>query len=230
MASPAGSRTPARAWFAATALVSLVSMVIQLVLVVRGVDVLVDEDGNAASTPTRVLRFFSYFTIQSNVLAMLGCTSLAIDPGRDGRGWRVLRISGLVGMTVTFVVYVVALRPIVDLHGAAYWTDIGFHYVAPVMVVVGWLLWGPWPRLDRRSALVHLVWPVGYLLYVLAYGAGSGWYPYPFLDVDQHGYPRVLLNGVLVAALLGLTAAAYVWADARTAARRSTSGRSDASI
>jgi hypothetical protein len=64
-------------WHVVTLLVIVVSLGTQLVLVVRGIDVLVPEEGQA--TPgvlTRVLRFFSYFTVQSNVLVALSVLPL----------------------------------------------------------------------------------------------------------------------------------------------------------
>lgn len=204
-------------WWLVTGFVSLVAMAVQLVLVIRGVNVLVE--GNRADTPERVLRFFSYFTIQSNVLAAYTSLTLAANPDRDGPVWRVARAGALVGMTVTFIVYVTVLAPIVDLHGAAWWTDIGFHYVAPIMTVVGWLVFGPWPRLDRRSLGLMIIWPVSYLVYVLIYGAISSWYPYPFLDVDEHGLARVLVNSLGVTVLLLGLAALYGWLDQRRAVR-----------
>jgi hypothetical protein len=200
--------------------VSIVAMVVQLVLVIRGVNVLIE--GNRADAPERVLRFFSYFTIQSNILAACTALTLAANPDRDGSAWRVARAGALVGMTVTFIVYATVLAPLLDLHGAAYWTDIGFHYVAPLMTVIGWLLFGPWPRLDRRSLGLMIIWPVSYLVYVLLYGAISGWYPYPFLDVDEHGIARVLINSLGVTVLLLGLAALYGWLDQR----RTVSSRS----
>ena len=48
----------------------------------------------------------------------------------------------------------------------------------------------------------------GYAAFSVLHGAVTGFYPYPFLEVGQLGYERVLLNmGVLMAAfaVLGLT-------------------------
>ena len=61
----------------------------QLVLVVRGVNVLVEDDGTAAPAAERVVRFFSYFTIQSNMLACVTALTLVRRPDRDGRWWRI---------------------------------------------------------------------------------------------------------------------------------------------
>lgn len=101
----------ARVVFGATAAVSAGSLVIQLVLIVAGVNVLVDDAGApSVGLGERLVRFASYFTVQSNVLVVVGTAMLARDPARDGWWFRVLRIAGLVGITVTFVVYLIALR------------------------------------------------------------------------------------------------------------------------
>jgi hypothetical protein len=202
-------------WNTVIVVVVLVSMTTQLVLVVRGVDVFVEDDGTVASTPMRVVRFFSYFTIQSNLLAMVTAAMIVLRPDRDGRWWRIARIAAVVGMTVTFFVYYVALRPILDLHGVTKATDIAFHYVAPLMTVGGWLLFGPRPRIDPGSLVRHLVWPVTYLAYVLVFGAVTEWYPYPFIDADDLGYPTALFHALLVTVLLLAVGGAYWYLDKR---------------
>ena len=37
------------------------------------------------------------------------------------------------------------------------------------------------------------------MAYTLGFGAVTGWYPYPFLDVGALGYRRVLITSVVVA-------------------------------
>jgi hypothetical protein len=202
-------------WNAVIATVVLASVVTQLVLVIRGVDVLVEADETKAPTGERVLRFFSYFTIQSNLLAMATAITLALRPDRDGRWWRIVRIAAVVGMTVTFFVYFAALRPILDLHGIGKLTDVCFHYVVPLMVAGGWLLFGPRPRIDPGSLVRHLAWPVAYLAYILVLGAITDWYPYPFIDVGDLGYATTLFHAVLVTALLLVVGGAYWYFDKR---------------
>ena len=48
--------------------------------------------------------------------------------------------------------------------------------------------------------------PVGWLVYTLVRGTFVEWYPYPFMDVDQHGLGVVLLNCVAISALMLLLA------------------------
>jgi len=39
-----------------------------------------------------------------------------------------------------------------------------------------------------------LIYPLAYLFYTLIHGAVSGFYPYPFVNVDKLGYGKALLN------------------------------------
>lgn len=208
-------RRGARAWHAVTSAAVLVGLVWQLVLVVQGVNVLVDSSGTLPPVTTRVIRFFSFFTVESNILVGVTAATLALRPDRDSRGWRVLRLQALFGIAVTGVVYTSLLRGVVDLRGAAAVTNALLHYVAPVMALLGWLVFGPRPRIDADTLAVSLVWPALYVAYTFAHGAVSHWYPYPFVDVNVLGYRTVLRNGVgIIVLLLGVGAVLH-WLDRR---------------
>lgn len=216
----AGNRRLVIGWHLATVAVVAICLVVQVSMTVNGQAVLVDQHGTpVVGLPMRLLRFVTYFTIQSNILAMVTAASLARDPDREGRVWRVARIAAVVGMTVTFVVYRVALAGLLDLSGAAWWTDFGFHTVAPLLTVGGWLLFGPWPRFDLRSVGLFILWPVGWLVYVLVIGPITDWYPYPFLDAGARGYPHALLNCLLVAVLMLGVAVGFAAVDGRLVRR-----------
>jgi uncharacterized membrane protein len=164
----------------------------------------------------RLLRVFSFFTIQSNVLVGLTSAQLALRPDRDGRVWRVLRLDGLVGIAVTGIVYSTVLARIHEPKG---WeqvsTNFVFHYAVPVLAVLGWLLFGPRPRIDARVVAWSLVWPLAWFAYTLVHGRISKWYPYPFVDVATHGYARVVVNALLVTVVLAAVSAVYAFGDRR---------------
>src|SRR6266568_5022657 len=164
--------------------------------------------------PTRFVRMFSFFTVQSNMLVAVAAFSLALAPARDGRLWRVLRLDALVGISVTGVVYTTVLRTQHPLHGWAMATDAVFHYAVPLAVVIGWLAFGPRPRCDARTVWWSLAWPVAWLGYALLHGSVAGWYPYPFIDVTRHGYGIVVLNALAVTAVLAVMAAVFWLGDA----------------
>ena len=187
-------------WHLLTLLVAGGALVIQLFLVLRGDNVLIDDQGVAAvGTAERVLRFFSYFTVESNIIVAACAAVLISDPDRDGAVFRAGRLAGLIGITVTGVVLFLVLRPLLDLHGISAVTDFLFHVAAPVLAVVGFLLFGPWPPFSWRVVLWSLVWPIAWVGWTFAHGGWSDWYPYPFLDVGDLGYAVALRNVVLVA-------------------------------
>jgi hypothetical protein len=67
-----------------------------------------------------------------------------------------------------------------------------------VLYVVFWFLAVSKRSLRSVDALWWLVFPGLYCGYSLVRGAFTGWYPYPFLDPGQQGYPRVGVNAVVL--------------------------------
>ena len=216
MLSPRG--WPARTWHALTVAVVVAAITIQLVQLLRGNAVLTDTTVRPP-VPTRIIRFLSYFTVQSNILVAITSGWLVLRPDVSSVGWRVLRLSALVGISVTGVVYFLLLRPIVDVHGADKVADVLFHYVAPLAAVVGWLLFGPRPRIDDRILGLSLIWPALYVVYSLLHGAATHWYPYPFVDVTKLGYVTMTRNAVLLLMFLLGVGFLYRWLDRLLAAR-----------
>ena len=188
----------ATGWHALTAAVAIAALVLQTALVLSGEGALTET---APTDPwTNLGRLVSYFTIQSNLLVAVGVVVLARDPLRDGPGFRVVRAASLAGITVTGLVHFVLLRPLLDLEGLSLVCDRLLHLVVPVLAVLGWAAFGPRPRVDRRSVGRALLWPVVWLGYALVVGLVSGWWVYPFLDVESEGWGSVLL------VCLGITA------------------------
>jgi hypothetical protein len=190
------------AWFA---------LVLQLVLVVKGTVILLDDDPPGLGT--RVGRFFAYFTIQSNILVAWTSTRLAREPALDRPAWRVVRIASLVGIAVTGLVHFFLLRPLLDLHGADWIADKLLHMVVPVLALAAWAWVGPRPRVAWREAAYALLWPVVWLAAVLVMGEVSGWVPYPFLDAGTEGWTSVAVVSVGITVLLLGLVALLRWLD-----------------
>ena len=191
------SSSRARIAHLVVAIVAGGALLLQLVLVIQGSAVLVEEDPPGLGA--RLGRFVLYFTVQSNALVALSAATLARDPSRDGPGWRALRLAAVVGITITAVVHFVLLRPLLELDGLDQLADTLLHKIVPVLAVVAWLVWGPRPRVDLRSIGLALVWPVSWLALIFVVRALTGWVPYPFLDADEEGWSAV------VAACVGIT-------------------------
>jgi hypothetical protein len=196
----------ARWWFAATAVCAVAGITISMVTAVN------NQGGHFHPGVARAFNTFAFFTIQSNLVAGAASLLLALDARRPGRAFAVLRLTSLVAITVTGLVFHVALRGVFDL--ATTWDRVGnelVHTVMPLLTVFGWLLAGPRRLIDRRVVLLSLSFPVAWLAFTLIRGAIAHWYPYPFIDVTSLGYGGALVNCVWVAVLLlGLAALACV--------------------
>ncbi len=200
----------ARLWFAATAVVVLVGLVLQVVATARL------DSGYFDSDASRIANVFCFFTVQSNVIVMVTSAWLAVRLRRLPTWFWVLRLDGVICIAVTFVVFHVALASLQDLEGLAKWADFLLHTASPVLCVLGWLLFGPRRRTSWRLVGLSALFPMAWLAFALVRGPlVGGYYAYPFIDVGEHGYPRVLLNCAVVAALFLLLAAGAHLLDER---------------
>ncbi|WP_347755564.1 Pr6Pr family membrane protein [Agrococcus sp. ProA11] len=187
------------------------------------------------SIPLNVLNFFSFFTIESNVLAMvvLGVLVAAqLGRPRIGRRFDVLLLSVTSYMVITGIVYNILLRGIELPQGATLgWSNEILHLVAPLWMLADWLLSSGKRDVRFRDLGIVIVFPIVWLAYTLLRGpftmdqatGRDWWYPYPFLDPASHanGYGGVAIMSVIIAVTVVLVAAGLI-AYARW--RRRTSG------
>ena len=211
--APVGRRVrAARIWYGTIAVVVAIALVIQLVLIFTGgQDVNSGTNTADESIATRLVRLFSFFTIQSNLFVLGTSIALVVDVLRDGRVWRVVRFDALLGIIITGLVYETILAPLVHPEGWALVATIGFHYISPWATLIGWLIFGPRPRMTWATTALAFIWPAAWLVYTFVHGAVTGWYPYPFLDVTTIGLADSLRNscvvlgvGVVIAVVLTL--------------------------
>jgi hypothetical protein len=167
--------------------------------------------------------FFSFFTIQSNILAatMLVLTAL-VRPDERSRVFDALRGAVTFYITITGVVFALLLSGLqedLDTHIA--FVNFVVHYLTPVVLVVDWLIDPPRHRLGLRIALAWLAYPLAWFVYTLARGRSTDWYPYPFVDVTRHGYGGVLVRGVVFALAFAIGAVMFArLSDLWSASRR----------
>lgn len=145
--------------------------------------------------------YFSYFTIESNVVA---CATLAVAARHAWRGgsprWlEFLRGAATVYMAITGIVYSLLLSDI-EVNTPIPWVNVVLHFTIPTVMVIDWLVDLPGTPISVRQCLVWLAFPLLYLVYSLARGPFVDWYPYPFLDPGPAGYGAVAVTSVLIAA------------------------------
>jgi len=163
----------------------------------------------AFETPVQAAwRFLAFFTILTNLIVALVNTASALAPesaaGRFASGANV-RAAVLLYIGTVGIIYHLMLAGLWDPQDWQLLADQLLHTATPVLVTLGWLLFDRKDSLSFMALPAYLIFPVGYTLYALARGAGDGFYPYPFIDVSQIGYPRAFQNiaGLAAAFVIG---------------------------
>jgi hypothetical protein len=168
-----------------------------------------------------IIRFFSYFTILTNILVAVACTSLIINSGTFLCKF-LSRARTLTAITVYIVIvgmiYNLILRNLWQPTGLQRVVDELLHLVIPVLFLFFWIIYVPKYRLRYSDITPWLIYPLLYIFYTLIRGSFSNFYPYPFVDVNQLGFNTVLINSAWVASAFILVAFLFV-AIGRYAAR-----------
>lgn len=186
-------------------------------------------DQGATDVGGFLVNFFSFFTIESNVLSvvtlLIGAVLLLVSSGPEARWFTILRLAATTYMTVTFVVYNLLLRGVELPQGTTLeWSNEILHVVGPLYVILDWLFAPGRGRLDWRHIWVVVVFPIVWAGYTLIRGplvteelTGANWYPYPFLnpETSANGYLSVSFYVILIAAVMLGVGAAAVWVTRR---------------
>ncbi len=166
--------------------------------------------------------YLAYFTILTNLLVALALTAFAARPRSTlGQFFRRADVCTALAAAIAFVSlgYIVLLRGQWQPEGLYLAADAALHYLSPLAFLVTWWLVLPGGRASWRIVPIALIYPLAYLLYVLVRGALTGFYPYPFFDVAELGYARVLAStAAMAAAYLVLTILLVAIARRRSAA------------
>jgi hypothetical protein len=153
--------------------------------------------------------FFSYFTVESNVLAVISLmlSAFAVATRYESRRLDFFRGAVALYMTTTILIFIVLLSgyPSSELT-AVPWDNTVLHYIMPIAIIVDWLAATRVGLINFKSALIWLVFPLAYLIYSLIRGAIVDWYPYPFVNPSTHGYLGVIATSVVVAVTIGALA------------------------
>ncbi len=173
--------------------------------------------------PTSVANFFSFFTVQSNLIgaAALAIGAVLLIRGRDPepRWFTVLRACATSYLLTTGLVYNLLLRGIELPQGSTLaWSNEVLHVVIPLVMVLDWVLAPGDNRIGWGAIGVVVIYPIVWAAYTMVRGPlvfsditqATGWYPYPFLDPANGGWGSVLAYIAGIAALIAVAAAGVV--------------------
>lgn len=152
------------------------------------------------------INFFSYFTIETNILVavVLLLSAIATAWGKNVK-LDTLRAASAVYILVVGLGFSLLLAGLENTEFTAVaWDNIVLHYLMPVVMLVDLVIDRPKRLASFRQRMWWLIFPVAYLSYSLTRGAITGWYPYPFLNPDPNGYGAVafVVSGIVAMTLV----------------------------
>lgn len=151
----------------------------------------------AAATGELITRFFSFFTIDTN-LAVAFCSTMLLTTGiRPGFFKKQHTIAAIaVYISIVCLVYNIILRWLWQPTGIQALVDELLHLVVPGLFVAFWLIAVPKDELKWKNAFAWMIYPAIYGTIVLIRGKLSGFYPYPFIDASDLGWNQTIINTI----------------------------------
>ncbi len=160
-----------------------------------------------------VMRYFSYFTILTNLLVAICFTSLLFT---KGKGYRFFKQASVITATTVYIlivglIYNVVLRSLWNPQGLQLLADNLLHTSTPLLVLIYWFVYVPAKEVSWKQTPVWMLYPFIYLIYVLIRGSLSNFYPYFFIDAGKLGYGKALINAVYVTACFMFVSLLLLW-------------------
>jgi hypothetical protein len=158
------------------------------------------------------IRFFSFFTILTNLLVAICFTAIL-----SGRGRFFTRPGTITAITVYILVvgavYNIILRFEWQPRGWQMLVDELLHTIVPLVVQVYWFLFVPRGQTHWKQVFAWLIYPAVYCAFIMVRAAVVHEYPYPFIDVGALGTGKVILNCVVLCAVFFSLFLAYLGID-----------------
>ncbi|MDE3182046.1 MAG: Pr6Pr family membrane protein [Bacteroidota bacterium] len=171
-------------------------------------------ENRVASVPETLVRFFSFFTILTNLLVAIYFTSQSFQRKNHSAGFinqPGVLTSVTVYITIMGLVYQILLRHIWQPTGLQKIVDELLHSLIPLLVIIYWYFFENKSKVKYRQVFKWLIYPLVYLFYILVRGSFSGFYPYPFVDVRNLGVQKVLINSTWLVILFAVVSLLFVW-------------------
>ena len=151
--------------------------------------------------PESIVRFFSFFTILSNIMVVIFFIGQLLPENRKLKAFVIKNeVATAVSMYIITVgvVYQTILRQPIPLQGWPRVADDILHLYIPLLMLLYWIVFIADKKIAATTIPYWLIYPIAYLVYTLIRGHFVHFYPYPFVNVTALGYGKVLLNSTLL--------------------------------
>ncbi len=172
------------------------------------------------SVPEAILRYFTFFTILTNILVAVCSTTLLVSPAsRWGQYFsrQTVRAAITIYILVVGAVYNSILRFLWAPQGMQQLVDELLHTAIPLLFIFYWIIFVRKDQLQWKNILNWLIYPLVYFIVIIVRGPFADYYPYPFVNVRELGYPTVFLNSALLTLAFGVISLLFVGIGKMTA-------------
>ncbi len=160
------------------------------------------------------IRYFSFFTVVGNCLIGFFFLSefVNLKLNKPISFFRTSRfsLSVITYASIVMIGYHVLLQEVWNPQGIQYLTDRFLHLINPLSIILYWILFVDKVKLKFIDIFNVAFIPLIYFMYVLLLGFVFDRYPYPFFDVLELGYSKVLLTACILLIVLLVFAACFV--------------------
>lgn len=178
-----------------------------------------DFNYSLGANPLAIANFFSYFTVQSAIIAVtvlvIGAV-FALRNQQDPLWLDMTRMLATVWVIVSGIVFAFILVE-GSLRGVpvwAPWSSQLLHFWIPAYALIDWLI-APGRDIPWKSVGLIMIFPLLWIGYTMARGALVYWYPYFFLDPALVAFPVEFVLYLLSIVAIFTAVAALVMAISR---------------
>lgn len=197
-------QSPVKNYAAISAILVWLSLILQLYVALQN---------RIAGIPETIVRFFSYYTVLTNILIAV-CFTMVYLKGIAQKGNFFSRSNTLTATAVYICIVALTYNLILRFQwaptGLSRVPDELLHLIIPVIYLTFWVKFVPKQNIQWSTILPWAIYPLLYLGYSLLRGPLAEWYPYPFLDVIQHGYSKVLFNSAMICLVFVLFSVMFI--------------------
>lgn len=152
------------------------------------------------TNPFGAIRLFKYFTMLSNVIAVVYFWLVYNNRTQLKYPWFDRLLGGIViYLTITFAIYAILLEATYQVQGLDLIGNITLHYINPILVVGYLLIYRKDFTFTYKDIGLWIMFPVAYLIFMVVHGLITGDYLYPFFQVSEVGVVGLIsMIGILL--------------------------------
>jgi hypothetical protein len=180
-------------------------------------------ENRVAPIPETIVRFFSFFTILTNTLVAFYFTVMSLHLPYLKKAGTLTAIT--VYITIVGAVYQVVLRQVWEPTGLQMIVDELLHTINPLLTILFWCLYENKNAVRYKQVPGWLIFPFIYLVYILARGSFSGFYPYPFINVTNLGITKTIMNAAVLLLVFIIVSVLFIFIGKLLSRQKLEAGR-----